>query len=186
LTEIPLEVVRSTQEKFGHYQCNSAMKLAKDLKQSPRAIALSIAEHFQATEMVEKLDVEGPGFINVTLKPSYLSSRIQKMLEDGRLGIDRSQRGHKVVVDFSSPNIAKEMHVGHLRSTIIGDCLARVFEFLGCDVLRLNHVGDWGTAFGVRHADSLPKTARAAGSHGRKTCRSGRFSALVPSFQTGF
>jgi arginyl-tRNA synthetase len=149
LTEIPLEVVRSTQEKFGHYQCNSAMKLAKDLKQSPRAIALSIAEHFQATEMVEKLDVEGPGFINVTLKPSYLSSRIQKMLEDGRLGIDRSQRGHKVVVDFSSPNIAKEMHVGHLRSTIIGDCLARVFEFLGCDVLRLNHVGDWGTAFGM-------------------------------------
>lgn len=148
-----VEITPSTHEKFGHYQCNSAMKLTKLLKKNPREIAELMIAHLPKSEnqtsVIERCEIAGPGFINITLEPTYLASRLQTMLMDTHLGIDKVQTKQKIVIDFSSPNTAKEMHVGHLRSTIIGDCLARLFEFLGYDVLRLNHVGDWGTAFGM-------------------------------------
>lgn len=151
---LPVEVVQSTQEKFGHYQCNSAMKLTKLLQQNPRQIAESLVKHLDITTpqgdvMVASLDIAGPGFINVTLTPQYIAKAANAVLQEPHLGIELPEKKQRIVVDFSSPNVAKEMHVGHLRSTIIGDSLARLFEFLGHDVLRLNHVGDWGTAFGM-------------------------------------
>lgn len=152
--EWPLEVVQSTQEKFGDYQFNSAMKLSKLLKLNPRHIAEKIMAHTKTkTEgglpFISKLEIAGPGFINITLDPAYLHFGLNAMLNDPHLGIDLPHPPQRIVVEFSSPNTAKELHVGHLRSTIIGDCLARLFEFLGHDVLRLNHVGDWGTSFGM-------------------------------------
>lgn len=144
-----MEVVQSAQEKFGHYQFNSAMKLSKALKQNPRQIAEQILRHLKQSPLIAHAEIAGPGFINATLDSGFLSQAVQNMLLEPHLAIDLPQKKERVVIDFSSPNIAKEMHVGHLRSTIIGDCLARLFEFLGDDVLRLNHVGDWGTSFGM-------------------------------------
>lgn len=152
---LPLvDVTQSTQDKFGHYQCNAAMKLAKALKLNPRAIAERIAANVERNDedgklMIAALEIAGAGFINVVFDTGYLARQVTAVLKDPRLGIDLPHQPKRVIVDFSSPNIAKEPHVGHLRSTIIGDCLARLFEFLGEDVLRLNHVGDWGTAFGM-------------------------------------
>lgn len=146
---IPGDVTQSTSEQFGHYQCNIAMKLAKPLQQTPRKIAEALVNALDATDLIERLEIAGPGFINVTLKTEYLSLRMNQMLQSPNLGIARPSANQRIMVEFSSPNVAKELHVGHLRSTIIGDCLARVFEFLGYDVTRLNHVGDWGTQFGM-------------------------------------
>ncbi|MCH9609620.1 MAG: Arginine--tRNA ligase [Chlamydiales bacterium] len=146
--ETEVEVTPATQAKFGHYQCNSAMKLAKVAKMSPREIAMRWAEGLDR-EIFEKVEVAGPGFINLTLSASFLSKEVDALYHDEHLLVPWPKKKQKVVIDFSSPNIAKEMHVGHLRSTIIGDCLARLFEFQGHEVLRLNHVGDWGTAFGM-------------------------------------
>lgn len=151
---LPVEVEQSTQEKFGHYQCNSAMKLTKNLQQNPRQIAESIVKQMDTkapdgSAMIAALTIAGPGFINVTLDSHYISKAAQAVLDEPHLGIELPKKKQRIVVDFSSPNVAKEMHVGHLRSTIIGDSLARLFEFLGHDVLRLNHLGDWGTAFGM-------------------------------------
>jgi len=149
-TEISSEVTNSTHDKFGHYQCNSAMKLTKSLKLSPRQIAEQIISKVDnQDQMIEHLDIAGPGFINIKLTPSYLSKGIDHLLKDPHLGVAIIGTSQRIIVDFSSPNTAKEMHVGHLRSTIIGDSIARLFEFLGYEVLRLNHVGDWGTAFGM-------------------------------------
>lgn len=144
-----IEVTYSTQEKFGHYQFNSAMKLSPLLKKNPREIAQDIVAQLGPQPMIAKCDIAGPGFINITLDPHYLSQRLQTILQNPGFGIDKVKTKKKVVIDFSSPNTAKEMQVWHLRSTIIGDCIARLLEFLGYDVLRLNHVGDWGTAFGM-------------------------------------
>jgi arginyl-tRNA synthetase len=138
----------STQEEFGHYQCNSALRLSKILKQNPRAIAQKIIDHFEP-KMCSKVEIAGPGFINFTLSSSFLSDQLEKQLKDRFLGACPPLKRKRIIVEFSSPNIAKELHVGHIRSTIIGDCLARLFEFLGQDVLRLNHLGDWGTQFGM-------------------------------------
>jgi arginyl-tRNA synthetase len=139
----------SSNPKFGDYQANMAMGLSKKLGQQPRAIAQSIVDNLDVSEICEVPQIAGPGFINFTVKPSYLTSQLQAMQLDSRLGVPMAEKLQRVVVDFSSPNIAKEMHVGHLRSTILGDCIARVLEFRGHDVLRLNHVGDWGTQFGM-------------------------------------
>jgi arginyl-tRNA synthetase len=125
------------------------MSLAKPLGQAPRAIAEQIVQHLALADMCEPPAIAGPGFINLTLKTSYLESQLTRMQTDSRLGVEQTKNPQRVIVDFSSPNIAKEMHVGHLRSTIIGDCIARTLEFEGHDVLRLNHVGDWGTQFGM-------------------------------------
>lgn len=146
-----IELAQCTQGAFGHYQFNSAMKLSRQLKLNPRQIAEKIVQAHQAlntTDFIQKLEVAGPGFINITLANSFLQQELEDMLQKPHLGISAAVK-QKIVIDFSSPNTAKEMHVGHLRSTIIGDCLARTFEFLGSNVLRLNHIGDWGTAFGM-------------------------------------
>jgi arginyl-tRNA synthetase len=142
-------LVLSSNPKFGDYQANMAMGLAKKLGQQPRNIAQSIVDNLDVSAVCEPPQIAGPGFINFTVKPGYLATQLQAMQRDERLGVPTADKPQRVVVDFSSPNIAKEMHVGHLRSTILGDCIARVLEFRGHDVLRLNHVGDWGTQFGM-------------------------------------
>lgn len=147
---IPTEVTPSTQSKFGHYQCNTAMKLTKLLQQPPRQIAEKIVAALDRQDnLIQQLEIAGPGFINITLHPDFLSQAVDHLLRDSHLDIDLPETSQRVIIDFSSPNVAKEMHVGHLRSTIIGDSLARLFEFLGYDVVRHNHIGDWGTAFGM-------------------------------------
>ncbi|MCL1463732.1 arginine--tRNA ligase [Argonema galeatum] len=146
---VDLMLVSASNPKFGDYQSNSALSLSKQLGHPPRAIAEKIVQYFEITDICEPPVVAGPGFINFTLKPSYLEAQLNAIQADPRLGIAPTKSPQRVVVDFSSPNIAKEMHVGHLRSTIIGDCIARILEFEGHDVLRLNHVGDWGTQFGM-------------------------------------
>jgi arginyl-tRNA synthetase len=142
-------LVPASNPKFGDYQANVAMALAKPLKDKPRAIAETIVANLDVADMCEPPEIAGPGFINLRLKTSYLETQLQALEDDNRLGVERVKTPQTVIVDFSSPNIAKEMHVGHLRSTIIGDSIARVLEFVGHDVLRLNHVGDWGTQFGM-------------------------------------
>jgi arginyl-tRNA synthetase len=147
------EVTSSTQVQFGDYQCNSALKIGKALRISPREAADKIIAHFDRNvdgkEMISQLEVAGPGFINITLSTPFLASQVDALLRDERLGVSLPEKKQRVIVEFSSPNVAKELHVGHLRSTIIGDAIARLFEFLGHDVLRLNHIGDWGTQFGM-------------------------------------
>lgn len=135
----------------GDYQSNVAMSLSKQLKLTPKDIATKIIDNLPYGDVLERADSSGPGFINLHLSNSFIQKRILRKLQDesARCGILKTATPQRVIVDFSSPNIAKEMHVGHLRSTIIGDCLSKVLEFLGHDVLRLNHVGDWGTQFGM-------------------------------------
>jgi arginyl-tRNA synthetase len=142
--DVQIEVTESTNDKFGHYQFNSAMKMAKAAAMSPRDIAAKIVQNLPQDEMIDKVEIAGPGFINVHLSPLFLAKRTEALLSPLPKG-----KKEKIIVDFSSPNVAKELHVGHLRSTIIGDTLARLFEYLGHDVLRLNHVGDFGTQFGM-------------------------------------
>eukprot|EP00741_Cyanophora_paradoxa_P003468 tig00000711_g3368.t1 len=142
-------VTPSSKPEFGDYQCNAAMPLSKSLKKPPRAIAEELIKNLDVSEFCLEPTIAGPGFINLTLKVEFLQDRILGMLRDSGLAVPKAPVPKRVIVDFSSPNIAKEMHVGHLRSTIIGDCIARVLEFRGHDVLRLNHVGDWGTQFGM-------------------------------------
>jgi arginyl-tRNA synthetase len=142
-------LVPASNPKFGDYQSNAALSLSKKLGKPPRAIAEAIIQHLDVSDFCETPSVAGPGFINFTLKPAYLETQLNVIQADSRLGVAAARKPQRVVVDFSGPNIAKEMHVGHLRSTIIGDCIARILEFQGEDVLRLNHVGDWGTQFGM-------------------------------------
>ena len=142
-------LVPASNPKFGDYQANLSLPLAKKLKQQPRAIAQQIVENLDISDICETPEIAGPGFINIRLKTVYLEAQLNSIQTDPRLGVAKTKNPQRVVVDFSSPNIAKEMHVGHLRSTIIGDSIARILEFKGHDVLRLNHVGDWGTQFGM-------------------------------------
>lgn len=142
-------LVPASNPKFGDYQSNAALSLAKPLGQPPRAIAQMLINHLNVADICHPPTVAGPGFINFTLKPAYLEAKLNRSLTHPRLGVEPAKQPQRVVVDFSSPNIAKEMHVGHLRSTIIGDCIARILEFRDHHVLRLNHVGDWGTQFGM-------------------------------------
>lgn len=144
----PAPLSRSTRVGFGHYQFNGAMALSKVLKQNPREIAQKILDAVELDNEVEKLEIAGPGFINIHLKPKWLAQQLQAANADNRLGIE-SEQPQTVVVDYSAPNLAKEMHVGHLRSTIIGDAVAKTLEFLGHKVIRQNHMGDWGTQFGM-------------------------------------
>ncbi|MBT0584841.1 arginine--tRNA ligase [Alteromonas oceanisediminis] len=139
---------RSTRAEFGDYQFNGAMGLAKALKQNPRQIAQQIVDTVEVDDIAAKLEIAGPGFINIYLKPAFLNMWVSEALQDERLSVAR-QPEQTVVVDYSSPNLAKEMHVGHLRSTIIGDAVVKTLEFLGHNVVRQNHMGDWGTQFGM-------------------------------------
>lgn len=145
--------VSSKDPKFGDYQCNSAMSLSKLLsgqgkKLSPRDVANGIVEKVKSSKFIEKLEIAGPGFINIYLSREYAFSALTTLVQTGKVPAPYVEK-KRIIVDFSSPNIAKEMHVGHLRSTIIGESIARLLEYLGHDVLRLNHVGDWGTQFGM-------------------------------------
>lgn len=145
------EIVISDASKpeFGDYQFNGMMKLAKELKQNPREIAVMVCAHIDITGMVAKVEVAGPGFINIWLNDAWLATQANAILEDKRVGVGYVEQPQKVVVDYSGPNMAKQMHVGHLRSSIIGDTLATLLEFLGDEVIRQNHIGDWGTQFGM-------------------------------------
>jgi len=142
-------VAPSKGPQFGAYQANGAMGAAKRMKANPRELASQIVAQLQLDEMAEKIEIAGPGFINIHLKPQWLAQQLSDALSDSRLGIAQTDAPQTVVVDYSAPNLAKEMHVGHLRSTIIGDALARLLEFQGHRVIRQNHVGDWGTQFGM-------------------------------------
>lgn len=143
-------LVRPTQDpRFGDYQSNVALGLAKRLGRKPREVAEELVAALDLGEVCETPEIAGPGFINLRIRTSYLASALGEIQADARLGIDQTPSPERVVIDYSSPNVAKAMHVGHLRSTIIGDTIARLLEFQGQDVLRLNHVGDWGTQFGM-------------------------------------
>jgi arginyl-tRNA synthetase len=144
-------IVRPTTDaRFGDFQINGAMPLGKELGKPPRELALPIAEALAGIDAIEKAEVAGPGFVNIHLAPSWIASKLTEALRDAaRDGVPTVEEVSKVIVDFSSPNIAKQMHVGHLRSTIIGDAIARILSFMGHDVVRDNHLGDWGTQFGL-------------------------------------
>ncbi|MCF2908408.1 arginine--tRNA ligase [Pseudoalteromonas sp. DL2-H2.2] len=142
-------VTQSTRAQFGDYQINGAMGAAKALKTNPRELAQKIIDNLDVSDLAAKTEIAGPGFINIHLKPEFLATSLEAANQDAKLGVAEHAQAQNVVVDFSSPNLAKEMHVGHLRSTIIGDAVVRALEFRGDKVTRQNHVGDWGTQFGM-------------------------------------
>jgi len=142
-------LVAASNPKFGDFQSNLAMSLTKKLGKPPRMIAEAIVQNLDVSEICETPSIAGPGFINLSLKPSYLSAQLKAIQSDSRLGVEPTSQPQRVIVDYPSPNIAKEMHVGHLRPSVIGDCVARILEFMGHEVLRLSHIGDWGTPFGM-------------------------------------
>jgi arginyl-tRNA synthetase len=143
-------MVRPAQDpRFGDYQANCAMALGKALGRKPREVAEEIVKRLPPGNLVEPPEIAGPGFINVRLRPDWIASQVRRMAADDRLGVEPAAPPRTYVVDYSSPNVAKPMHVGHLRSTIIGDALARLLRFLGHRVITDNHLGDWGTQFGM-------------------------------------
>jgi len=139
----------ASKPEFGDYQYNGVMALAKQQKRNPRDIAADVLRYLPKDGMIERAEVAGPGFINLWLRTDWVAANTQKLIGDERLGVSLSSNPLKVVVDYSSPNMAKQMHVGHLRSSIIGDTLANLLSFLGDTVIRQNHIGDWGTQFGM-------------------------------------
>ncbi|SHO81172.1 Arginyl-tRNA synthetase [hydrothermal vent metagenome] len=145
----PIVINDATKVEFGDYQYNGVMGLAKKLKKNPREIAQEVVSNISLDGVISKAEVAGPGFINITLSDTFLSNEISAILDDSRLGISKTNNPQTIVVDYSGPNMAKEMHVGHLRSTIIGDALVKLFRFLGDNVIAQNHIGDWGTQFGM-------------------------------------
>ncbi len=162
-------VAPSNRPQFGDYQANGAMGAAKKLKTNPRELAGKIIDALDLEGIADKTEIAGPGFINIHLNANWLAGHIDQSLSGERLQLEQTDTPQQVVVDYSSPNLAKEMHVGHLRSTIIGDALARILEAQGHRVIRQNHVGDWGTQFGMlithlqdqikEHDGSVPKLA---------------------------
>ena len=142
------QVRQSAKVQFGDYQANGMMAVAKKLGMAPRQLAEQVLSHLDLNGIANKVEIAGPGFINIFLDPAFLAEHVSQALKSERLGIAQPQ-SQTVVVDYSAPNVAKEMHVGHLRSTIIGDAAVRTLEFLGHKVIRANHVGDWGTQFGM-------------------------------------
>jgi arginyl-tRNA synthetase len=148
---VPLAaLVKPAQDaKFGDYQANCAMPLAKQRGQSPRDVAAQIVERLQVADLCEPPEIAGPGFINLKLKQGWLAENANRLIADDRLGVAAVPHPRRIVIDYSSPNVAKPMHVGHLRSTVIGDALYRILTFVGHKVTSDNHIGDWGTQFGM-------------------------------------
>ncbi|GAL58339.1 arginyl-tRNA synthetase [Pseudescherichia vulneris NBRC 102420] len=142
------QVRQSAKVQFGDYQANGVMAVAKKLGMPPRQVAEQVLTHLDLNGIASKVEIAGPGFINIFLEPAFLAEHVNKALASDRLGLSRPEP-QTIVVDYSAPNVAKEMHVGHLRSTIIGDASVRTLELLGHNVIRANHVGDWGTQFGM-------------------------------------
>ncbi|MBB6173757.1 arginyl-tRNA synthetase [Nocardiopsis mwathae] len=139
-------VIRPSQ--FADYQANAALALAKRLGRKPRDVASAIEERLDVDDVCREVEISGPGFINLTLRDDWIAAQTQAVLGDPRLGVATQQR-QNIPIDYSAPNVAKEMHVGHLRTTVVGDALARILGFLGHNVIRQNHIGDWGTPFGM-------------------------------------
>jgi len=135
--------------RHGDFQTNVALIQAKEAKANPRELAVKLAETLEIDDVAEKPEIAGPGFLNFRLKSTYLARQIVQRWSDGRLGIPPAANPETIVIDYSGPNIAKEMHVGHLRSTVLGDALARLYRFAGHAVIADNHIGDWGTGFGM-------------------------------------
>jgi arginyl-tRNA synthetase len=152
------------RSQHADYQADVALGLARKLKKSPREVATAIAEKLPANDVIAAAAVSGPGFINLTLQPAYVAGELGRMLASERLGLPTATAPVTVVVDYSGPNVAKEMHVGHLRSTVIGDALARLLEFQGHTVIRQNHIGDWGTPFGMLIEHLVDQGAAGGGS----------------------
>lgn len=151
--DLPAVIAPAKKAGFGDYQANGAMGAAKAMGTNPRELAAKILENLAIDDVAEKTDIAGPGFINIHLNPEWLGQAIADAERDNRLSLSAIESPDTVVIDYSGPNLAKEMHVGHLRSTIIGDALARLLEFQGHTVIRQNHVGDWGTQFGMLIAE---------------------------------
>src|SRR5713101_9439213 len=143
------ELTPATDPRFGDYQTNAALVLGKERGENPRALAEKIAAHFDVGDLYETPAVAGPGFINFTLLSGAIEKKTLEVLRDERLGVSETESPRRIVIDFGSPNVAKPMHVGHIRSTVLGDALARIAQFLGHEVIRDNHIGDWGTQFGM-------------------------------------
>ena len=161
--DAPANVQPAGRPEFGDYQANGVMTAAKARRMNPRALAQQVVDQLDLAGIADKVEVAGPGFINITVAPEYLARCLMGALGRADLAVPPAEK-QRVIIDYSSPNLAKEMHVGHLRSTIIGDALARVLRFLGHEVIAQNHVGDWGTQFGMLTAylvDAEQKIGRA-------------------------
>ncbi len=143
------ELTPATDSRFGDYQTNAALVLGKQRSENPRELAEKIIGHLNVDDVCESPAVAGPGFINFTLRPGAVADKTASILGDERLGVAETESPRRIVIDFGSPNVAKPMHVGHIRSTVLGDALARIATFLGHEVIRDNHIGDWGTQFGM-------------------------------------
>src|SRR5437588_4319947 len=140
-------VIRPSQ--FADYQSNVALPLGKRLGRPPREVAAELVRHLDVTDVCLPSEVSGPGFINLTLRDEWIAAQATSLLGGQRLGAAAADPPQKVVVDYSGPNVAKELHVGHLRATVVGDAIVRVLEYLGHEVIRAAHLGDWGTQFGM-------------------------------------
>ena len=153
----PALLAPAARPEFGDYQANGVMAAAKLARTDPRELAAKVVDALEIDDLAEKVQVAGPGFVNITLRGRFLAEQLTRRGDDERVGVEKPETPQTVVVDYSHPNLAKEMHVGHLRSTIIGDAIVRVLEFIGHKVIRHNHVGDWGTQFGMllAHMDRL-------------------------------
>ena len=144
-----VRVLPATDPKFGDYQCNDALKFAKKAKANPREVGAKVAEALKGNDVFEKVEIAGPGFLNLTVSSAWLNSQLADLGSRPRCGIPQKGAGKKIVIDYSSPNAAKQMHIGHIRSTVIGCAIDRIFRSLGYDVIADNHLGDWGTQFGI-------------------------------------
>ena len=149
VTGVDPEMRPATKPQFGHFQSNVALRLAKEQKRPPREVAADIVAQLDVSDLCEPLEIAGPGFINFRIRADVLAQAATAVLEDPHHGLSRTSHPQRAVIDYSAPNVAKQMHVGHLRTTIIGDCFNRVLTALGHEVIPQNHIGDWGTQFGM-------------------------------------